>query len=352
MKLKQCSVNVQPHQALIVLALSCVSLVHGAELSHTTVLDNLDNPCGIAVQPETGTVFVAVSGAGKVIRLIDGQPQEVIVEFPSDTYGEGPKYKIGPLGLAFIDKDTLVVGGGGLPDGEEIVRIYKLPAAGAEPLKADAMVRLGPLAAEDKIPGEGNFYAVVAAKTAILATSNGDDEKGWIAKADIKSPGEYGELTRFVATKTAVKTNAPVAMTLSPREEIVVGQMGTIKDAQDSLLSFYKLADGSLLLNLPTGLFDITGLAYGAAKGNAKKSHLYAIDFAWMDASKGGLFRLDAAEDDKGKQSIKPLRLATLDKPTAMAFDKDGGLLVTVFGTAQEGDEKKPGKLIRFEPGL
>ena len=84
-----------------------------------TVVDGLHNPCGIAIQPGTGHVFVADSAAGRIIRINPesaGKPEDVITDFPQDVYGKGPMYPIGPLGLAFITKDLLVVGGGGLPD--------------------------------------------------------------------------------------------------------------------------------------------------------------------------------------------------------------------------------------------
>ena len=89
-----------------------------------TVLEQLNNPCGVAVQPETGHVYVAESGAGRVVRIVEGKAQPVIVNFPLDVYGKGPQYKIGPLGLAFASKDVLVVGGGGFADGAELLRIY------------------------------------------------------------------------------------------------------------------------------------------------------------------------------------------------------------------------------------
>ena len=76
------------------------------------VMDGLNNPCGVTVQPETGHVFVSDSAGGRVLRIVDGKPQDVITGFPKDVYGKGPKYDIGPLGLVFVDKDTLVVGGG------------------------------------------------------------------------------------------------------------------------------------------------------------------------------------------------------------------------------------------------
>ena len=69
---------------------------------------------------KTGDVFVSDSAASRVIRVNgDGEQQDVVTDFPQSTYGKGPIYNIGPLGLAFIDDTTLVVGGGGLPDGEE-----------------------------------------------------------------------------------------------------------------------------------------------------------------------------------------------------------------------------------------
>ena len=65
----------------------------------TTVVDGLDNPAGIAIQPETGHVFVSDSGASRIIRVVDGKAQAVITDFPVDVYGKGPMYNIGPLGL-------------------------------------------------------------------------------------------------------------------------------------------------------------------------------------------------------------------------------------------------------------
>ena len=53
----------------------------------------------------------------RVLRIVDGNSQPVIVDFPLDVYGKGPQYRIGPLGLAFAGKNVLVVGGGGQPDG-------------------------------------------------------------------------------------------------------------------------------------------------------------------------------------------------------------------------------------------
>ena len=77
------------------------------EIEARTVLEGLDNPCGVTTQPETGDVLVSDSGAGRVIRVVDGQAQDVITDFPADIYGKGPMYNIGPLGLAFLSKERV-----------------------------------------------------------------------------------------------------------------------------------------------------------------------------------------------------------------------------------------------------
>ncbi len=60
------------------------------------LVEGLDNPSGIAVQPETGVVFVSDSGAARIVKIVDGKIEPVVVEFKTDVYGKGPKYNIGP----------------------------------------------------------------------------------------------------------------------------------------------------------------------------------------------------------------------------------------------------------------
>jgi hypothetical protein len=91
-----------------------------------------------------------------------------------------------------------------------------------------------------------------------------------------------------------------------------------------------------MLLNLKTELNDITALAY------SPRGQLYALDFAWADTKQGGLFQL-LAEGDKG---VRTKKIVELDKPTAMVFDAEGALYITVVG------EDKKGKLLKVAPGL
>jgi len=317
------------------LGLSTVAV--SAEPKVTTVVDGLNNPSGVAVQPGTGHVFVSESGAGRIIRVVDGKPQDVITGFKLDIYGKGPMYNIGPLGLLFLNKDTLVVGGGDLPDGEELLRVFEVPAAGSPAIQVTAATASFALKPEGEIKGEGNFYALAATQDAVFVTSNGDDTKGWVAKATRKG-NTLTAFQRFIATKEAVEVDAPVGATISPRGELVIGQMGEINVPNDSLLTFYNPKDGKKLMNLTTGLYDIAGLEY------SPKKQLYAVDFAWMKADQGGLFQLIAQSKD-GQQSIEAKKIVSLDKPSAMAFGTDGALYVTVFGTAKEGSNKPGGSL-------
>lgn len=312
----------------------CVPAIAQDGLKVETLLSDLDNPSGIAIQPETGTVFVSDSGASRIIKVVDGKAEPVITDFPVDVYGKGPKYNIGPLGLAFIDQNTLVVGDGSLPDGEEMLRVYDLKDQ-KEAIKADKMKANYKLAATDDIKGEGNFYALAVTPDAIYVTCNGDDTKGWVSRAAYKGSDVSG-FERYLATKEATEVDAPVGITVSPRGELVVGQMGEINVPNDSLLTFYDPASKEKLLNLKTELHDITALAY------SPRGQLYALDFAWADTKQGGLFQM-LSEGDKG---MKTKKILELDKPTAMAFDSEGALYITVIG------EEKKGKLLKVAPGL
>jgi len=330
----------------VVLVAFAVSALEAKEPKIETVLDGLKNPCGVAVQPGTGDIFVSDSGAARIVRITPDGHEAVITDFPLDVYGKGTyeeqtKFDIGPLGLAFLDKDTLVVGGGGLPDGEELVRVYTVPEPGTS-IKADAMkYKLGPIGPGDEsVKGEGNYFGVAVSKQgdAIFVTCNGDDTKGWVAKVDVND-GVPGKLTPYIKTKEATNVDAPGGATFNKEGHLVVTQIGEVTVPGDSLLTFYDAKSGKLLLNLKTGLHDLDGAAY-----NPKTGRLYGVDFAWGEnAADGGLFRLDSTKEN----SVNAVKITSLDKPAAVAFGPDGALYVAVFGSPKEGSDKAPGSLIR-----
>ena len=304
-----------------------------------TIAEGLNNPCGVAIQPETGHVFVADSGGLRVVRVVGGSMEDVITDFPKDIYGTGPQYDVGPLGLAFLDKETLVVGGGGLVDGEELLRVYKVPDAGAPAIKASQMTDNFKLGPEGEVVGEGNFYAIAVTDTGLFVTCNGDDVKGWISKAT-RSGNTLSDYKRTIATKEATGVDAPVGITVSPEGFLAVGQMGEITVPGDSLLTFYDEATGEMKGNFKTGLSDISAVAY------SPQNRLYALDFSWHDTTKGGLFKLVRIEGNS--EACNAVEITKLDKPTAMVFDSQGNAYVTVIGTKEEGSEAQPGKLLKI----
>lgn len=312
------------------------------DVSTATVLGGLLNPCGVAIQPGTGHVFVSDSGALRVLDVDPANPTKhhsAIKAFPKDIYGKGPMYDIGPLGLLFLDQKTLVVGDGGQVDGSELVRVYSLPPGGTTLTADDMKAKLGPIGPGDaSLKGEGNFYALASNGKSIFVTSNGDDTKGWVLKADVSSTG-LGKLTPFIATKVATSVDAPVGIAINKEGQIVIGQMGEINVPGDSLLTIYDAATGKLVANGTTGLFDIASLAY-----HPKTGTLYAVDYGWMDNSKGGVYRLDVTTSGD-KLTVKATLNVKLDKPTSMAFAADGTLYVATIGTAK-GDER-PGTLVK-----
>lgn len=311
------------------------------------VVTGLDNPCGLAIQPGSGDVFIATHAgvlrfqpsSNKVTVEISGYPN------PTDIYGKGPKYPVGPLGLAFVGDQHLVVGDGSRVDGEEFVRVYKVGhTAPAQPLaEADAAHTLGPITAgEHSAKGEGNFYGVAANGNTVFVTCNGDDTKGWVAKIDIAEDGKPGKLIPTIATKEATNVDAPVPIAFTPNGKgLAVGQMGEITVPGDSLFTIYNPATGKLRRSLKTGLHDVAGLAYSPTT-----RRVYVTDFAWLDAKQGGLFQLVGLRE--AKEEVKTKKICSLDKPTAVAFDTEGNAYVAVFGTQAEGSTQPAGQLVRI----
>lgn len=344
------------------LVLSTVVPVFG-QIEIETVLEGLNNPVAVAIQPGTDAIFVSDSGAGRVVRIDDGIVRDVIVGFPVEDYGKGPAFKIGPLGLAFIDSETLVVGGGGRPDNDDYVRVYSVSEqADALPINAlDMETMLGSvsLPAEGETSAEGNFYGLAISRElttekpiALYVTCNGDDDKGWVGQATIEQR-ELTNFRRFIPTKEFLQSNAPTAITVSPRGEILIGQMGSIDEPEDSQIAFFNSNTGDLLASFETELNDIIGIAYSPKAYNIRgESQLYVLDFRWPGDQPGGLHHIFSVRLTGGKQGVQSNRVVELDKPTAMAFASDGSLYITLLGTSNDGQSEPAGKLLRIAPGL
>jgi hypothetical protein len=320
------------------------------------IVNGLDNPMGITIRPGTNELFVSESGAGRVVRILADKPAKSTTILMGVPVGAAPAplgFRVGPLGLVFLDKVTFAVGTGGKGPGQDVVGIYAL--AGDKTLKFDdAKRKLGPIRAGDNSQtGEGFFHGVAAIPIALFATSRGDSAAGWISRAFLLDGNtNVADLKPLIKTKALTKTGGPMAVTtgkqliagrMQESGELVVGESGSFDKPHDSSISFYNPKDkGTLLLMVPTGLSDIVGLGYHPRSGN-----LYAVDLSWSDPKEAGLYRIDSARDD-GRMTAKGVKIASLERPTAMAFAQDGILYVTVLGPAKEGSSEKTGQVIKI----
>jgi len=303
------------------------------EVRSEIIATNLNNPCGLAIQPGTNHLFVADSGSGRVVRILDGKPRDVITGFPVQGFGRQPEFKIGPLGLLFLDKDTLVVGGGGQSDNEELLSVFKVPTIDAAAITADSATQKLSLKPEGSVPAEGDFFGLAKSAKGVYVTCNGDDVKSWIARADIAPVGKLEKFRRYIPTRDVAGVNSMGGLTFNPEGMLVAAHMGKTGSNRDSILAFYD--EKTMFLDkFETDLFDITALAYGK-----KKNRLYALDFSFANPERGGLFKLIQSSDRTRSVAVK---ITSLDKPTAMVFDSLGNLYVTVIGSekkAAESDE-------------
>ncbi len=348
-------------------AVRCSSAADEPKLKVEIVAGELTNPCGLAVQPNTGAVFISDTSAGQVVRFSPDAPNKttpIITGFPQaeDAKTKEQAYGIGPLGLLFVSETKLLVGEGSLEQSKDAVRVFELPSDG-KPLAYDqAKQKLGPITAGEA-KGAGVFFGMTFSSSApLLVTGQGLDDKAWILRASTKADGSYDDLMPFVELNARNKIDALIGMAVNKRGFIVLGPRNldtkagqTENEGKDSkqrtsALVFYSSKTGNQLMALPTKLHDITGLAY-----SPKTSRLYAVDFAWDDPKQGALYRLDAATIE-GRSTVKALKLASLDKPSALAFTPDNTLYVTVFGSipAEPKSSKpvRPGKLIKITGDL
>ncbi|MCC6493370.1 MAG: hypothetical protein IT424_10135 [Pirellulales bacterium] len=323
-----------------------------------TLAEKLDNPYAVTLRPGTPNggpdeLYFSESGAGRVAKLSTAQPSElkpVVTDVPVKPLGDKPDYRLGPLGLAFLTPTKLAVGTGGLGMGKDVVRVYALPDDGS-PLPFDALDHaVGPVEPGKRSRiGQGVFLSLAkiedSVEKALFVASAGDPDEGWLLKAKLAA-NRLSDLQPFIATRKASGVASPSAVAINPKPRshyLLVAQAGDRGAKRDSTLGFYGPATGSLALNIQTGLYDVSALAYSPS------GDLYAADFAWHEAAAGGVYRLEAAEVD-GLQSVRPVKIAAVERPTGLAFASDGALYVTAFGEPAGNTDQPTGVLLRIAP--
>jgi DNA-binding beta-propeller fold protein YncE len=301
-----------------------LAYVPGASADLQVVVDKLDRPCGVAVQPETGHVFVSESGTGRVLRVVEGRVEPAIVGLGVAAPDELPRLNVSPSGLAFVNRDTLAVGTGDRAAAEDELLFFSLPTAGSPAVESRTALARYLTTANDADQVGGNYWGAVGTTRALFATCHESGTQGWLVRVALQGGQPLG-FDRFLALSPLASASRPAAITISPRGELVVGLMGEAERERDARVVFLSINSRRLLLNLPAGLHDITGLTYGS------DGQLYATDLAWHKPADGGLFQLVSVLMN-GKQSIEPRRVAALMRPTAVATTHEGVLYVTTLG--------------------
>jgi hypothetical protein len=322
------------------------------------ILDQLLVPAGIAIQPETGHVFIAESGKGRILRVLDGKAEEVAIEFPVTERTEKPRLPVGPQGLLFLQNDTMLVSAAGMVAGKEVLYVVPVSKPGESAVRADECLRLGPLAEDGEHPSGDNFFSMVQVADHVLFGA-WDSRAGNCIYAlhitrpnQLDSPASYGKITRFANLPNTDRPAQAMAMCRGGANgELAVAFAGMTGAEADSDLCFFRLQDAGELMRLSTGRYDITAIGYGGTQDAGGRQHLYVLDAAWEQPSEGGLFRLDAKLDG-GRMSLVAVLIAAMDHPLSMQRGLDGALYVTTVGPSATEPNAVAGQLLRFEPGL
>jgi hypothetical protein len=286
------------------------------------VVTGLNNPTGVAMQPETGEVFIADSGNGQVVRLFENKITPVITNFPTQTLPTEPRVKVGPLSLAFLNKNNLLVGNGGQL--EDSLQQFVISDS-ATPANADtAKTSLTLFNNEGENQAEGNFSSVAVGPTFVLVTSQGQAGRGWVSLGNRPTGDAVTDLTRHIATTDQLKSSTPSAISITPHGYALVANLGSLGPDRDSVAGFFEITSKRLLLKLDLGLRDVSALSY------SPRRQMYALDLSWTEPAEGGLFRV--IEDTTSPTKLVTKLIARLPYPTAMCFDSDGGLFVTLRG--------------------
>jgi hypothetical protein len=322
-----------------------------------TLLAGLDQPTSVALRPGSenlgaAELFVSESGAGRVLRLTVDDPSKsrpVVSGFPIAESSDLPATRVGPLGLAFLSRNRLAVGTGGLGPGADVVRVYNVSDAAAE-LAYDASDHAaGPVPASDRsADGEGAYWSLAASERAMFVVPRRGDAQGWVLKATLDA-NRIADLAPMVAVRDLAGAPAPGAVAVDPRPQLhylVVGTRGAATAEPDARITMVSPLSGALALNMNTGLRDIAALAYSPAPS----FDLYAADDSQAEPAAGGVYRIEAVQVD-GRSSCRAVKIASAARPTSIAFTSDGAMFVTALGEPAAGDAAAPaGVLLKITP--
>ena len=308
-----------------------------------TVLADLKHPFSVAVEAESGDVYVAEAGRQRVFKWVDSKVLDVVTGFAKSTFeldsSNGKRvYSGGPVAIDFY-RNQLIVGTAGEGAGKDKVLLFILEKDAKLPLDLKAAKSNDSLEKSSKTVAEGGFLDLVAGNGYFFASCfEGDLEKSWVSRAQLKKD-KFTVFRRFFETKKAAGVPRSLAIGRTAEGYLMVGNMGEADGKADSQLVMYEVKSGK-----PLERFELQPIADVIDVEVAKDSQrVFLLDHNFASPESGGLYELIANQDGIGGNVKK---LLDLNGPTAMAFGKNGELYVTLAGDPAE--ESANGKLLKI----
>ena len=299
----------------------------------TTIIDDLPE-AGRLAAPATGqTLYVLNRERNSVVAVDPFEPAKratVIDAAACAAPAGGPTAR--PVAIGCIDSNTLAVVC--RADESWSVRTFnrltspRAEAAGAAAASASALQTLALGASAPGTPVDEAAVDIVVSPS-----------REWLTVIGLPAPlppvvrapiaGARSEPFSERCCPRLPAGQRPVAATVSLDEEWVLFVPETTGDSRRIFLSFHANAGSQRLLHLDSGLTEVRDAACCRGSGT-----LWVVGGGGSADRPTGLWRLDAALEN-GRQAARPVCVARLDNPLAVACLSDRAIAVTVGGPAR-----------------
>ncbi|HEX3602366.1 MAG TPA: hypothetical protein VHU84_19585 [Lacipirellulaceae bacterium] len=311
----------------------------------------MQTPCAVAVRPEGGQpfeVFVAERGAGRIVRVVANHrdsSNEAITQFPRNSSDQNTPDSPGLQSFCFLDHSRLVAAGGG-EDGKPFVRLYELQDL-ADPLKFDESKYPADLLASDasRKDGVASFHDMARTRANDRVTDNlllasvGKGGPGGLWKVPIRA-NTLGDIMPVESTASKDDSQPVGGVAVGVTGTLSVATTAQISGNKNAVIRFLNPINGRALLEIPTDLKNIVGLAYSPSSGD-----LFVANFDFSDKSASGIYRIDD-DSEVGKPACHVTKVAAVPRPTSLTVAADGTLYVTALGESGNGNHS--GELLQL----
>jgi WD40 repeat protein len=352
-----CTSNCRIAWTALGLACSLGSIAFGAN-QNAVAIENISTdlkiPHGVAIRPEGSgeayEIFVAESGAGRVVKFQSDKPEkriDVVAGFSNKPATDDSPTSPGVHSLYFLDHMRLVVTGGN-DDSTPFVRLYELPEP-ASPLAADQHKQ------EANVPEIGkdpNFNAHVFRS---IARTQANDRVGDILLVAAPVGGDAPGLV-YVPVRSGTLGDAVPAriknaggglqiggIAVGKNGYVIVAISETADSSRPSRLAFFSPLDRRIVMQMPTDLQRIVAIAY-----NPKSGNLFVANSPTADDGRAGIYRVDSVSKP-GAPACTAVKVADVRGATSLAFAPDGALYVTATGDLTS---KNAGVLLKLSGNL